>query len=117
MTQRARMDAGLIYDPTVDEIINEQNLYLDLLYDFNSTRPSESWKRPELMKKMFGKIGENCYIEPPFYANWGGKHVFMGNNVYANFNLTLVDDGNIYRKQCYVRSERNNRHCKSSDSS
>lgn len=96
MTERERMDAGLIYDPTVNEITTEQASYLELLYDYNSTRPSESEKRFELLKKMLGKIGEGCYIEPPFYANWAGKHVFMGNYVYANFNLTLVDDGNIF---------------------
>lgn len=96
MTERERMDKGLIYDPVDDAIIKEQNSYLELLYDFNSTRPSELEKRSELLKKMFGKIGDECYIEPPFHANWGGKHVFMGNKVYANFNLTLVDDGNIF---------------------
>lgn len=96
MTERERMDKGLIYDPVDDAIIAEQNSYLELLYDFNSTRPSELEKRSELLKKMFGKIGDDCYIEPPFHANWGGKHVFMGDKVYANFNLTLVDDGNIF---------------------
>ncbi|MFR2694402.1 MAG: DapH/DapD/GlmU-related protein [Enterocloster bolteae] len=35
-------------------------------------------------------------IEPPLHSNWGGRHVYMGDFVYANFNLTLVDDGEIY---------------------
>lgn len=91
-----RMYEGKIYDSGDEAIMSEQAGYIELLYDFNATRPSQMDKRMELMKKMFGKIGEDCYIEPPFHANWGGKHVFMGNKVYANFNLTLVDDGNIY---------------------
>jgi len=37
-----------------------------------------------------------CYVEPPFHANWGGKHVHFGKGVYANFNLTMVDDTHIY---------------------
>ena len=45
---------------------------------------------------MFAEIGEDCYIEPPFHANWGGKHVHFGKGVYANFNLTMVDDTHIY---------------------
>lgn len=45
---------------------------------------------------MFAEIGEECYIEPPLHANFGGKHVHFGRNVYANFNLTLVDDTHIY---------------------
>ncbi len=96
MTERERMDAGLIYDPGDSAIMEEQSSYLDLLYEFNATRPSEPEKRSALLKKMFGKIGEGCYIEPPLRANWAGKHVFLGDSVYANFNLTLVDDGNIF---------------------
>ena len=96
MTERERMNKGLIYNPGDSEIMKEQEGCLELLYDFNAIRPSESEKREELLKKMFGSIGKGCYIEPPFRANWGGRHVFMGNYVYANFNLTLVDDGNIY---------------------
>lgn len=45
---------------------------------------------------MFAEIGENCYIEPPLYANWGGRYVHFGRDVYANFHLTLVDDTHIY---------------------
>lgn len=96
MEQKERMDQGLIYDPADNRISREQTSCLDAQYEFNATRPSEMKKRAALLKQMLGAIGENCYIEPPFRANWGGKHVYMGNNVYANFNLTVVDDGNIY---------------------
>lgn len=69
---------------------------MNLLYDFNHTRPSESGKRDKLLKELFAEMGEGCYIEPPLHANWGGHHVHLGKNVYANFNLTLVDDTHIY---------------------
>lgn len=48
------------------------------------------------MKEVFAECGENCYIELPFHANWGGHHVHFGSGIYANSNLTLVDDGRIY---------------------
>ena len=48
-----------------------------------------------MLKEMFAEVGEGCYIESPFYANWGGHHVHLGKNVYANFNLTLVNDTHI----------------------
>jgi len=96
MRDYERMEKGLIYDAGDKEIMDEQVQTLERLYDFNSTRPSEMEKREKLLKEMFGSIGKYCYIEPPFRANWGGKHVFFGDYVYANFNLTLVDDGNIY---------------------
>ena len=96
MTQLEKIHSGDIYYPSDDEIMKEQLLCLDKLYDFNMTRPTELDKREEMLKEMFAEIGENCYIEPPFHANWGGKHVHFGNNVYANFGLTLVDDTHIY---------------------
>lgn len=85
-----------LYLPYDREIFNEQLTYLNLLYDFNNTRPLELEKRESLLKEMFSEIGENCYIEPPFHASFGGKHVHFGNNIYANFNLTCVDDTHIY---------------------
>lgn len=69
---------------------------LEKMYDYNQTRPSQMEKRAELIKEMFAEAGEGCYIEPPFYANWGGRHVHLGNHVYANFGLTCVDDPHIY---------------------
>lgn len=93
---RKRMNEGRLYLPTDEDILKEQSSYLDLLYDYNATRPSESEKRANLLGKMLAKVGPQCYIEPPFHANWGGRNVHFGRNVYANFNLTLVDDGNIY---------------------
>lgn len=78
------------------ELLKEQAQCLELLYDFNATRPSQGEERTALLKKMFAEIGEGCYIEPPLRANWGGKHVHFGKYVYANFNLTLVDDAHIY---------------------
>ena len=85
-----------IYDPGDKDLISEQAKCLEKLYDFNHTRPSEGEKRTQLLKEMFSEVGEGCYIEPPFYANWGGRHVHFGDHVYANFCLTCVDDTHIY---------------------
>lgn len=96
MTEKEKIHSGDIYYPSGDEIMNEQLKCMENLYDFNLTRPSELDKKAKLLKEMFAEIGECCYIEPPLRANWGGKNVHFGNNVYANFNLTLVDDTHIY---------------------
>ena len=93
---RRRMEEGRLYSPEDESILKEQTQCLLQLYRFNMTRPDEPEKRKELLSEMFAEIGEGCYIEPPLRANWGGRHVHFGKNVYANFNLTLVDDGHIY---------------------
>lgn len=93
---KKRMAEGRLYLPEDENIMAEQRLCLEKLYDFNMTRPGEQEKRSEMLKSMFAEIGEDCYIEPPFHANWAGKHVHFGSFIYANFNLTLVDDTDIY---------------------
>ena len=96
MPEKEKMHTGELYLPGDDEIMYEQIKCLDKLYEFNMTRPTELEKRKEMLNEMFAEIGDGCYIEPPLHANWGGHHVHFGKNVYANFNLTLVDDTHIY---------------------
>lgn len=90
------LHSGKVYCCSDEELLKIQFECLEKLYDFNATRPSEYEKRTKLLKEMFAEIGEGCYIEPPFHANWGGRHCHFGKNVYANFNLTCVDDTHIY---------------------
>ena len=90
-----RMNTGRLYYANDSQLAKEQEKQMELLYEYNHTRPSEGEKRDSLMREMFAEVGENCYIEPPLHANWAGKFVHMGKGVYANFNLTLVDDAEI----------------------
>lgn len=96
MKDSEKMHNGMLYNPGDEEILREQTICQELLYDFNQTRPSQGEKRQELLKKMFAEIGENCYIEPPLHANFGGRHIHFGKNIYANYNLTVVDDTHVY---------------------
>lgn len=96
MTQYERMQKGLVYDPSDEEILNMQFPFQDKLWEFNQLRPSDIEKKNRYMKDVFASCGENNYIELPFHANWGGHHVHFGSGIYANSNLTLVDDGNIF---------------------
>lgn len=100
MSMKEKMHTCELYLPGDAEIMKEQTLCMEKLYDYNATRPLEGEKRTKLLKEMFAEIGEGCYIEPPLHANWGGHHVHFGKNVYANFNLTLVDDTHIYVGDC-----------------
>lgn len=95
-SDREKMTTGELYFCSDEEIMKEQLLCLEKLYDYNATRPSEGKKRLGMLKEMCAECGDEVYIEPPFHSNWGGKHCHFGRNVYANFNLTCVDDNHIY---------------------
>lgn len=96
MTTFEKMHSGKIYDCNDEEVVKFQATCLEKLYDFNATRPSETGIRNQMLKEMFAEFGEGNYIEPPLRSNWGGHHVHFGSHIYANFNLTLVDDTHIY---------------------
>ena len=99
MTHKERMEAGLIYFPNDPEILAEQKEAQKAMKRFNTLDPldpQDAEVRKELMPVMFAQCGDHCYLEPPVHANWGGRHVHLGWHVYANFGLTLVDDGHIY---------------------
>ena len=96
LTDKERKEAGLPYHYDTLGMMEGQYEYQELLYDFNLTRPTEPEKKQALMKKMFAKVGENCHIETPIHANWGGHHVHLGNGIYCNSGVTFVDDADIY---------------------
>lgn len=92
------MHSGEIYNPAGIKLMLEQFHYQDAVRRYNKTHcsPLGILIRTIKLKKMFAEVGTGCYIEPPFYANFGGKHTHLGNHVYANYGLTLVDDTHIY---------------------
>lgn len=96
MTENEKRLAGEIYDPMDEEILSLQKAGLHVMDEYNQTMSDEGDRRCELLKQMLGSVGKDCYIEPPFHANWGGKNIFFGSGVYANFNLSAVDDVAIY---------------------
>ena len=94
MTLEERMLNGKLYDCADEKLQAQQRALNELVFDYNNTRPSDGQRRQELLRQIFQDMGEGCYIEPPLHASFG-KNTHWGNNCYANFNLTLVDDGEI----------------------
>ena len=100
MTEREKIHSGEIYWPSDASIMAEQLGYLDLMDEYNRTPRRLQKERAEMLKRLFAEVGENCYIESPYFANWGGHHVHLGSNIYANAGLKLVDDTHIYIGDC-----------------
>ena len=95
MTLEERMLSGKLYDCADETLQARQRELNELVFDYNNTRPTDGKRRQTLLRQIFEDMGEGCYIEPPLHANWG-SHTHLGNKVYANFNLTLVDETHIY---------------------
>lgn len=96
MTHYERMINGLVYDPGDPEIMEEQQVFQKKLWEFNRLSPSQAEEKDRYLHEVFAECGENCYIELPLHANWGGHHAHFGSGIYANYNLTMVDDGHIF---------------------
>ena len=62
----------------------------EMCYDYNNLRPREFDKKKEILKKLLKKVGEECYIEPPFFCDYG-FNTTLGDNFYANHNLVILD--------------------------
>jgi len=99
MSMLEKMKSGELYDCSFSASDEEADQKLaqckELLYDFNHSRPSEVQYREDILRRLFAETGESLYIEPPLRANWG-CNTHVGRDFYANFNLTLVDDTDIY---------------------
>lgn len=90
MTEKEKMLAEELYFVDVEELVNERISAKELCFEFNHTNPSNTEKRMEIIKKLFGKIGERFNIEPNFWCDYG-YNIEVGNNFYSNHNLTILD--------------------------
>lgn len=96
--QRVRdtMNSGDIYSCDDAEMQRAQAAQMELLYDFNATRPSEQSKRREIAEQLLGAYGDGAWIEPPLHANWG-CNTFFGEHVMIGPNVTITTTGHPIR--------------------
>jgi acetyltransferase-like isoleucine patch superfamily enzyme len=62
----------------------------NITYELNNLHPSEETKKQELLKELFGKIGEGTTVMLPFYCNTGVKTI-IGKNTFINNNCNFLD--------------------------
>ena len=93
MTEQERQERianGYLWEDT-DEYLAHQAKVKDLMYEFNTSKPSEVDKRRELMRQMFGSVGNNVWINQPLTLAVGST-VTIGEGTYINSGLILIDD-------------------------
>ena len=94
MNQKERMLNSLPYKAWLDGLEEEREACKEKIYELNVLPPKERGEIPRLLKRLFGKTGENIWIEPPFHCDYGWN-IEVGENFYANHNLTILDPGKV----------------------
>ena len=90
MTEKEKMLSGRPYQAFGEELFRERQYAKELLFDFNSARPSEIAKQNEIIKKLFGGIKGDFHIEAPFRCDYG-YNLSIGKDFYSNYNCTILD--------------------------
>lgn len=83
-------------DVAYEQVIEAQRIRCkDLLYEYNQTRPSDMAEKNRILDELLGSHTENCWIEAPMHFSYG-CNTHIGDHFYANFNMTVVDDGEVF---------------------
>lgn len=94
MNQKERMLSGLPYKAWLDGLSEERFACKEKIYEFNLLPPKEHAKAQKLLKELLGKTGKTLLIETPFHCDYGWN-IEVGENFYANYNLTILDVGKV----------------------
>ncbi|TGX80042.1 sugar O-acetyltransferase [Palleniella muris] len=79
------------FAPEIGEMLRTTE---NLCFRLNATAPDCKEEREGLVRRILGSIGESFLIHSPFRCDFG-KHISIGDNFIANFNLTILDEGMV----------------------
>lgn len=89
-TEKEKMLRGELYNASDEQLMLERRRARDLVREFNATRDEEQELRRRLLLELFGSVGENTVIEPPFFCDYG-SNITLGSGVFFNFNCVILD--------------------------
>lgn len=88
MTEKEKMLAGKIYDPSDRELVLLREKAHRLCQAYNAAAETEE-RRNEIIRGL-GIAGDAFYLQGPIQFDYG-CFTSMGRNSYANFNFTCLD--------------------------
>jgi maltose O-acetyltransferase len=88
--ERARMLAGELYRASDPELARERVRARTLLRRYNATGPDDKDERRALLAELFGRVGEDVVVEPPFHCDYGWN-VSLGEGSYLNVGCVVLD--------------------------
>lgn len=90
MTEKEKLLYGELYNGDDRELTDERIRAKKMCADYNSCPYNDFTKKSRLIEKLFGKKGENTWIEPNFFCDYG-YNIFVGDKFYANHNCVILD--------------------------
>ena len=95
MTEREKMQQGLLYDANYDaELLAERTRCKDLCFAYNQLQPSLGAQQEEIIRRLLGKTGERFCITAPFWCDYGWN-IEIGENFYTNHNCVILDGARV----------------------
>lgn len=89
-SEKQKMLAGELYLASDPELAAEHQRACRLLHAYNATPETELDQRVQILQDLFGQVGENPQITPPFYCDYG-SNIYAGNGLYMNNGCTILD--------------------------
>ena len=89
MSEKEKMLAGKIYDPTDEELTILRTKAHRLSQHYNTLFEDDDL-RNTIIDELIPSKGEGLYLQGPIYFDYGIFTRF-GKNCYANFNFTVLD--------------------------
>lgn len=90
MTEKEKMLAGKVYDPTDEELAGLRLKAHKLSQRYNNTFEDEEEKRKQILDELIPHRGRGAFLQGPVYFDYG-EFTSIGENFYANFNFTVLD--------------------------
>ena len=94
MSEKEKMLAGLPYNSRDPELLERYYLVRKLLLKLNNSSPIDSKQRNELFTSLLGRIGDNVWIETPFFCDYG-EHIYIDEGTFINVNAIFLDNNII----------------------
>lgn len=94
-TEKQKMLAGELYDASDYELIKARKKATRLTLSYNSTTEQETEYKKQILSELFGAVGQNINIEPPFYCDYG-SNIYVGDGFYMNFGCVILDCASVH---------------------
>ena len=97
MTEKEKMLANQLYDPSDAELVQLRRLARNKMMEFNHLNDDELPKRKEILQSILGHLGKDSFIETGLLLDYG-CNTYIGNDCFINYNCTILDCAKVVMK-------------------